>query len=177
MEKIFAFNTTLAVLTIIGMGILVLFVVILLAHKKLGAVKIYQWFLEKKAWMGIAFFLAFLAVLGTLIYSELIGFPPCRLCWFQRIFMYPVLVLLGAGLFRKETIIVPYVKLLAFGGAIVALYHYVVQMSPTVSAACGAIGESCDERLVFEFGFVTIPLMSLLIFVMIFVLMFFREKN
>lgn len=177
MESIFAYNTTLAVLTIVGMVAIVKVLAMLIFKEHFNKLKVFRWFLKKKVWMVFGFILALLAVAGTLIYSEAIGFPPCRLCWFQRIFMYPILILLGAGLWWKEVAIAKYVQLFAFAGSIVAIYHYLVQMSPSVSATCGAIGESCAERLVFEFGFVTIPLMSLTIFVMIFLLMFFRKRS
>lgn len=178
MQGILAYNTTLAVLTIVGLVALVKWVLILTVFRKQAeGLALYQWFINKKIWLWAATVLSFVAVLGTLIYSEAIGFPPCRLCWFQRVFMYPTLVLLVASLVRKETIIVPYIKLLSFAGAWIALYHYVVQMSPSISAACGATGAACGERLVFEFGFVTIPFMSLVIFAMIFTLMFFKKPS
>ena len=91
--------------------------------------------------------------------------------------MYPILVLLGIGLFRKETIVAEYVKPLALAGGVVALYHSIIQISGNVSEACGATGAQCGERLVFEFSYITIPMMSLTIFILIFLFMLLGRSS
>lgn len=177
MEFLLQFNTVLAILTIIGIVGIVKWVILLAAHKHAKKLRLYRWFIDKKVWFWAGFIFSLIAVAGTLVYSEIIGLEPCRLCWFQRIFMYPTMLLLGLGLIRKDMNVVPYVKMLTLGGIGVAAYQYIVQMVPGVDAACGAAGASCSERLVFEFGFVTIPFMGLVAFLMIFVLMLFEKKK
>lgn len=176
MEIYLTLNKILAIASLVGIGVLIKLIVVTATHKYWTRFALYRWFLQKRIWLIVAFVLALFAIAGTLIYSEALHFPPCRLCWFQRIFMYPILILLGHGMVRRETVMVPYVRILALGGSLVALYHYAVQMLPGVAASCGAESVSCAERLVFEFGFVTMPFMSLVIFLLIFVSLGFRRK-
>ncbi len=112
------------------------------------------------------FIVALFAMIGSLIYSNVIGFPPCDLCWYQRIFMYPIVFIAGFGLIKKDLNALRYVRILSVVGILFALYHTFIYYTGVSPLPCSA-DASCTARYVFEFGFVTIPLMSLSVFAVI----------
>src|SRR3989344_6570372 len=71
----------------------------------------------------LAFIAALISVGGSLFYSQIAGFTPCELCWFQRIFMYPLVFLLGLALLKKNSHIIDYALSLSIVGGIISLYH------------------------------------------------------
>jgi disulfide bond formation protein DsbB len=112
--------------------------------------------------------LAFLVVLGAVaasfVYSDVIGYAPCTLCWYQRAFMIPLVFLLGIAAWRKDRAIIPYALALAGIGGLIALNHVWLQTGGGSFIPCPAGGVSCDQRFVYEFGYITIPVMSLTAF-------------
>jgi len=114
-----------------------------------------------------AFIVSLVSTLGSLFYSEIVGFDPCKLCWFERIFIYPQTILLGIALVKKDFNIIPYSISLLCIGSIFSIYHNYIYIMKTTSAFCGTTGVSCIKRYVFEFGYITIPVMSLTAFVLI----------
>jgi disulfide bond formation protein DsbB len=123
----------------------------------------------------IAFVQAWLATLGSLYFSEIRHWVPCLLCWYQRILMYPLAILLGVAIWRREKLIAYYVLPISILGALIALYHYLLQMTPLrdwVTIECSAWGP-CREVRALTFGkvslpyFVTIPFLSLVAFLVI----------
>lgn len=131
----------------------------------------------------MGFLVAFLATAGSLLYSNIIGFPPCELCWVQRIFLYPQVIILGLALWKKTKDAAVYSLALSGLGALVAAFHYYGQMfNPDALSACEAGGVSCAQLFFVEFGYITIPLMSLTTFIVIGIcsylsLRFARENN
>ena len=126
-----------------------------------------------------AFLASLTATLGSLFYSQIAGFPPCDLCWFQRIFMYPEVFLLGMALIKKDSRIVGYGLLLAIVGGVVSLYHnYIYYYDEGLNAFCqlGTASVSCVKRYVFEFGYVTIPLMALTVFALVILFLIFYKR-
>ncbi len=117
----------------------------------------------------LAFAIAVSAVSLSLFYSEIAGFEPCKLCWFQRIFMYPQIILLGIALLKKDFKIVNYALPLALIGSVFALYHNYIYYGGQSILPCSAfgLGVSCTRRYVFELGYITIPLMSLTSFLLL----------
>ncbi len=118
------------------------------------------------------FILGFLVALGafviSLFYSEVVGYPPCELCWMQRIFLYPQLILFGMELYKKDKSIVDFSIVFAIIGSIISIYHIYVENGGTAGLACatgtsvsGASQVSCAVRYIYEFGYVTIPIMCL----------------
>jgi disulfide bond formation protein DsbB len=105
------------------------------------------------------------ATLGSLFFSEVMELPACSLCWVQRIFMFPLAIILLLGLFPFDPGVVRYALPLAAIGGVVALYHLLLQMGaiPESAAPCRQ-GVSCSEAQITLFGFVSIPMMSLLVF-------------
>ena len=129
--------------------------------------------------MLLAFLVALTATLGSLFYSEIAGFEPCKLCWFQRIFMYPQVLLLGLALWKHDKNIRDYALWLSGIGALIAGYHYLLQLGLAPSIPCSAIGYSvaCSKVFVMNFRYITIPLMALTAFVLIIVFLFFQKMH
>jgi len=117
-----------------------------------------------------AFAISLIATLGSLTYSDVIGYEPCKLCWVQRIFMYPQVILFGLTLVRKEAKkIFPYAVALSLIGAGFALYHYLLQIGVVTTSSCSLVGYSvgCAEVFTMNFGYITIPFMALTSFLLI----------
>lgn len=113
------------------------------------------------------FIISVVSTMGSLFYSEIVGYDPCKLCWFQRIFMYPQTIILGLALIKKDYKIIPYSISLLVVGSLYAFYHNYIYIMRTSSAFCGTTGVSCIKRYVFEFGYITIPVMSISAFVLL----------
>ena len=114
------------------------------------------------------FYIGFLVALGSvglsLFYSNVIGFPPCELCWIQRIFLYPQLILFSMELYKRDRTMVDFSMALAFFGTITSLFHIYVENGGSTNIACATEGInviSCATRYVYEFGYITIPTMAL----------------
>jgi disulfide bond formation protein DsbB len=115
----------------------------------------------------LGFLAAFGAVMLSLFYSEIIGYPACELCWIQRIFLYPQLILFGMELYKKERSIIDFSLVFAILGSITSIYHVYVEAGGTKGLACATIDPastteiSCAVRYIYEFGYVTMPIMAL----------------
>ncbi len=122
----------------------------------------------------IGFVVAIGAVVLSLFYSNVIGFPACELCWIQRIFLYPQAILFSMELYKRDQSMVDYSVALAFFSIIVSLFHLYIENGGASTFACAtgnATTISCATRYVYEFGYVTIPMMSLTISVFIIILL------
>ncbi|WP_449354102.1 disulfide oxidoreductase [Virgibacillus natechei] len=114
---------------------------------------------------------AFVALAGSLFYSEVMGYVPCELCWIQRIFMYPLVIIYGVAAIKKEISIALPGLILSGLGMLVSIYHYLVQKLPALQEAGDACGlVPCNAAYVNYFGFITIPFLAGLAFIIIFVL-------
>lgn len=120
--------------------------------------------------LPIGFFISLSGVFLSLFYSEYLGYLPCALCWFQRILLYPMVVLFGIAWFRKDYGVYRYILALSFFGLIVSAYHQSLQMgySEIIPCAANAVFVDCAKPSFVEFGFVTFPLMSLTLFAVLF---------
>jgi disulfide bond formation protein DsbB len=119
----------------------------------------------------LAFIVALAAMLGSLYFSEVAGFVPCTLCWYQRILMYPLTVITLVGFIKADEYLPNYVLPLSVIGMVISGYHYLVQMGIFGHPAACAAGIPCNLRYVNYFGFLTIPLMALTAFTLITVIM------
>ncbi len=99
------------------------------------------------------------AMAASLYFSESAGFVPCELCWFQRIAMYPLAVLLPIATIRRERTIAPYALVLSLMGLAVSIYHVQLQLNPDQSTFC-ALDNPCSAQWVEAFGWATIPQMA-----------------
>lgn len=117
------------------------------------------------------FIFGFLAGLGSvalsLFYSQIVGYPPCELCWIQRIFLYPQLVLFSMELYKRDRSIVDFSMAFAILGSIVSVYHVYIENGGSSSLGCAALTPtntnqvSCAIRYIYEFGYITMPIMAL----------------
>lgn len=162
-----AINTILAALTVASHAVLLLGLAYFLVHRNDPANLILN-FTARHALL-LAWLVSCAATALSLVYSELIGYEPCVLCWYQRIFIYPQVILLGLAWWRQDDHIIDYSLLLALIGAVIALYHTYIGYGGTPLLSCGAdeLSNPCAKRYVFEFGYVTIPLMSLTSFLLV----------
>ena len=124
----------------------------------------------------LAWAVALVATVGSLIYSEVIHFVPCRLCWFQRIAMYPLAVILLVGAIRKEAAVKYYGLPFALIGLAVSVYHNLVQLFPSMEGgACDPLNP-CSAKSISVFGFMDLPFMAGAGFIVIAVLLAFYTK-
>ncbi len=128
----------------------------------------------------IALLTAWTATLGSLYLSEVLHFIPCSLCWYQRILMYPLAIILLVGLIRRDRGIFYYVLPFSIIGIFISTYHYLLQKTDifTSSAVCDT-GIPCTTTWINLFGFVTIPFMALTAFLIISVMgaLFFLDES
>lgn len=113
-----------------------------------------------ESWRWAAFGVAALATAGSLVFSEVIGYEPCELCWYQRITMYPMVVIFGVDLGGSGSRTRRYALPLAVVGLAISIYHYLLQVFPGSGGGVCGTGVSCSARYVEEFGFVSIPFMA-----------------
>jgi disulfide bond formation protein DsbB len=126
----------------------------------------------------LAWAMALIAMLGSLYFSEIAQFPPCVLCWYQRIAMYPLVFILGFAIYKKSRDIILPAFILAPIGWLIAAYHNLLyyEILPEAAAPCVA-GISCTTRFIEWFGFLTIPLLSLLGFTAVIILLIIHWKT
>jgi len=110
--------------------------------------------------VGIAALTAFVASAGSLYYSQVVGFVPCLLCWYQRIAMYPLVPVLAVGLLRRDRGVWAYGVPLSVIGLVIALYHVLIQFRPSLEVVACGTGVPCTARYLAVFGFVSIPVMA-----------------
>ena len=130
--------------------------------------------------LTFAFAVALISSLGSLYYSEVAGFVPCSLCWYQRIFMYPMVALAGLALVRRDPGVWPYGALLAAVGLAIALYHVTIQFQPALDVGACGMGVPCTARYLAVFGFDSIPVMSsvgFLLLLALFLLLGLASRN
>ncbi len=125
------------------------------------------WALLFSAWLVAA-----VATLGALFLGEVMGLPICVLCWYQRIFMFPLALILPIGLFPYDRKIVRYALPLAVPGWLIAVYHQllIAGVIPEAIKPCTQ-GVPCKEQAIQWFGFLTIPVLSIAAFTTIIALL------
>lgn len=170
-----AVSTGLAALAIVLQVLLALLLVVALAalvstRARRLLVEIRELLFGNELWM--AWVVALVATLGSLFYSEYANFIPCRLCWFQRIAMYPLaVILLVAALRRDVRSAVQYAIVFPVAGALIAGYHIYIEINPEAESAGCKVGASCATKWIEEFGYVTLPVLSLTAFATILALL------
>ena len=132
----------------------------------------------RKYGIYLAWLVSVIATLGSLYFSEISGFIPCTLCWVQRIFMYPLVIILGISSYRDDRNIIPYALPLTVLGTGFSFFHYLKQKVPALSqvAAC-KVGVPCEQMYINWFGFITIPFLALAGFILITVFLWAARKD
>ena len=176
MTLIESFDFSLSVLTVISQVFIIFSIVyILFFQKEYGFI---GKFLSKYGLL-FAFITVLVATMGSLFYSEIAGYAPCELCWYQRIFMYPQVFLLGFALFKKDKGIIKYAILLSLIGVCIAIYHHLMQIGAVNSLSCPVVGYSvsCAKLFVMKFGYITLPIMASSAFLQTIFFLFFNNQN
>jgi disulfide bond formation protein DsbB len=129
-------------------------------------------------WIGFLVALAGSAI--ALFYSDILGIGACGLCWLQRVFLFPQIVMFALALFKKDRAIADYSIALSVLGALIALYQHYLQMGGTSTLPCPATaGEAvdCAVRFLFEFNYITFPLAAFSVFAFLIVIMLFVRRT
>ena len=132
-----------------------------------------NWALLFAAWVVVS-----VSVLGSLFFSHVMEYAPCVLCWYQRIFLFPLALILAAGLFPFDESVVKYSLPLAIAGWVTAVYHNLLYAGiiPQELQPCTQ-GVSCTEKYIDIFGFLTIPMLSFISFSTIIILLFSLKRR
>lgn len=115
---------------------------------------------------------------GSIFLSDVIGYPPCTLCWYQRVALYPLVVIVGIGIASADSSWKKYASALTVIGLIIAIYHNLLYYGiiPEGITPCSE-GVPCNARQLELFGFITIPLMSLVTFISIGVMLLLTKTE
>lgn len=116
-----------------------------------------------KHYLQLGFLVALLSSLFVLVYSEIIGFLPCYLCWYQRVFMFPLVFIFGVAIWTKDRKVVKYTLPLLLVGFVISLYqNFQYYFADLGSLPCDASGVSCYQRLISEYGgYISMPMLAL----------------
>jgi disulfide bond formation protein DsbB len=133
--------------------------------------------------LTLAFLQALAATLGSLYFSEIWGMAPCKLCWFQRIFMYPLVFILPLAIYHQDKKIIRYTLPLSLTGLTIAVYHTVIYtltnyldgVNEFILTSCS--GVSCTQAQLDFLGFINIPLLSALAFLFISAMLWLHQKS
>ncbi len=125
--------------------------------------KTFDWLRQTKPFIYLSWLIALAALVGSLYFSEIRHLAPCTLCWYQRIALYPLVALIAVGLLKKDKNLPYYVLPLSLASLAVGLFHILLQYGiiPETAAPCTQ-GISCATIQVTYFGFITIPLLSVI---------------
>lgn len=126
----------------------------------------------KRNFLSIGFLLALSASFFSLIYSEIVNFLPCYLCWYQRIFMFPLVFIFGVAAYSRDRNIIRYALPITCVGLAISLYqNFFYYFGDGAAIPCDASGVSCYQHLISEFGgYISIPMLSMTSFAAILVL-------
>ncbi|MBI4272669.1 disulfide bond formation protein B [Candidatus Uhrbacteria bacterium] len=173
MQTVSIINTLLSILTVISQIAIVTIIFGVLFH-----IRVITDFFGTHALL-FSFLIALIVTSGSLFYSDVAGYEPCKLCWYQRIFMYPQVIILGIALIVRDSRVRLYSVALSGIGFFIAGYHYLLQLGIAPNIPCSAVGYSvsCTKNFVMNFGYITIPLMSLTAFTLILCLWFTQAKS
>lgn len=126
----------------------------------------------------LAWITALVATVGSLFFSEVMQLPPCVLCWYQRIAMYPLVLIIGVGIISRDSRMKSYALPLALVGLVISVYHNLLYYGilPESIAPCTQ-GISCTSRQIEWLGFITIPLIALTAFVSVSLCLLFHKTE
>lgn len=112
-------------------------------------------------WLRLNFLIASTATIGSLFFSEVMKFPPCTLCWYQRICIYPLVVIFGSALLTEDSGHRKYSVPLLLVGLVLAIYHNLIYFGIVAKELVPCTGTvSCSSKQLELFGFITIPLLA-----------------
>ena len=126
----------------------------------------------------LAFLVSLIATLGSLFFSEIMNFIPCSLCWYQRIFMYPLVFIFLINLLFPDDKVFKYAFTLGFIGWLISVYHNLLMFKiiPESLSPC-VQGIPCSVDYLNWLGFITIPLLSFFAYTIILILLIILKKG
>lgn len=150
--SVFVVNRFLGILALVALAVTVLAVAALVTRR------VPAW--ARDVALPLATAIALVTTLGSLYYSEVAGYPPCILCWYQRIAIYPQVIVLGVATLRRDVTVWRTSVPLALVGAVLSVWHVVIERNPALAGPCDP-SNPCTIKWVEEFGFLTVPAMAL----------------
>ncbi|AEA19555.1 TPA: disulfide bond formation protein B [Bacillus thuringiensis] len=133
--------------------------------------------LIRKYHIFCAWTIAISAMLISLFFSEWMKLPPCDLCWYQRMAMYPLVLILGIGMYRKDPNVSTYAFPFACIGLMLSVYQITIQTFPASEMKICSVGVSCTEDYLNLFGFISIPMLSFVGILAIIVLLYIKPDK
>lgn len=126
----------------------------------------------------ISWVIALVAMLGSLYFSEIRQFAPCTMCWYQRICMYPLVLILGIGSFQNDFNVKKIALSLSIIGLLISTWHYLEQKVPGFAEIKPCTqGVPCSSEYINVFGFITIPFLAGTAFLLISLSLIFTKKD
>ncbi len=168
-------NTTNTILSIgtLFLQIVSLLLIVMIFTKDKG--NLAKWFSDKS--LVLVLLTMGGSMLASLFYSEVIGYLPCLLCWYQRIAIYSISIISLVAVVKKTSDDVwKYISTLAGLGAVVALFHVFSRTTNSEIFDCSAVGPSCLQELFTKFGYIDIPVMSLTALAFVLILIINRKR-
>lgn len=156
MATLFALLTVIAITAVIAIALLVV-----AGRDGFSSTRDAVWETLGPSALWLAFLVALTATLGSLYLSEVAHFVPCKLCWYQRIAMYPLAPMLAIAAWKRDVSVVRYVVPLAVIGAAISIYHYQLERFPSQASVSCSADAPCTVVWIWKFHFVSIPLMAL----------------
>ena len=156
-----AIVSLLAVLGVVGQVLVVVLLVLLLVARD----RVREWLWGYELWA--AFLVAAIATGGSLFLSDVAGYVPCEMCWFQRICMYPLSLLTLFAAYHRDYRFARYLLPFPVIGACVSIYHLLIENKVVATPAACQIGAGCNVKWIDYFGYMTIPTLALTAFVLL----------
>lgn len=168
----------LSLLTVLGQILAVKLLVVLIFRNRFLKIKILKKWIDllTQNYISAILVVSAMAAVGSLTLSEVLNFNPCKLCWYQRIFMYPIFGITLISLIFNETRIKKFVLGLSIVGILIAAYHILMQVFPKAFECSDEVAK-CSAVQFAEFGYITIPVMAFTTFaIIILISLLGREK-
>ncbi|TVP77797.1 MAG: disulfide bond formation protein B [Gemmatimonadales bacterium] len=152
-------SRTLASLSLLSavFGLLLLALLVAPGGRRLLAREVHG---QRRLLLLVAWITATVSTVGSLYLSDVVGFVPCLLCWYQRIAMYPLVLVLGTGVITADRRTWRWGLPLAISGLLIALYHISIQFRPALDVGMCDVGVPCSARYLSVFGWVSIPVLA-----------------
>ncbi len=154
-----------SLLVFVAMAIVVLYWIVALAARR-GKLRQLALDLDRIS-VVLAWMVGTTSMVGSLYFSEAANYEPCKLCWYQRVCMYSIAIVLLVALIRRTRDIAPYVITLACIGTVISVYHYLVEWYPTLESDVCSLTVPCTTVWFRRAGFISLPFMALTGFVTI----------
>jgi disulfide bond formation protein DsbB len=151
----------------IAAGVLVVLIVVAVVSPRARARLVTSWSALQVQTLVAAWVVAAIATGGSLYFSEIAGYIPCQLCWYQRICMYPLTVTLAIGALARGRAAALYSLVFPLVGIVIAARHIYIEANPEAESASCRVGAPCSTKWIDELGYITIPVLALTAFVLI----------